>query len=551
MKLLHLGAEQYRSAPGAAWGYAGSAVFAALSPAALFGFSAYLLSKAALRPGILTLGVAIGSVRFFALSRGASQYGERMLGHLSTLSFSARVRVALFDRLEAAAPYRLRPRAFSDAMASLNGDLEQVQNLVLRLIGPLAGSLVAAFLATLAAIAFSLDLGLAVLAASLVSLVGIPWVSYRLTLAKLRPFQEARRQAYDAALLLGDTFKERIGNRQGAKIVDRMQNARQSFQAGMRRIYRVQLASNSAQSIASAATLGATLLIGLHEVAVGNLNAVDLAVVPMMALALLENLGQLGAEFATAASAAAPVKRLETLLSLEGRQKPPEGMDLPTRTPLEIRFSGVSFSYPLAARPVLNNLDLVLPAGAKVLLTGPTGSGKSTLAHLVLGVWTPGSGAITVGGVTTHELSEEQIARAVTYLPPNPHLFAATLAANLRIANREASDEELLAALFSVDLAGWFHTLPFGLNTNLGQGGVPTSTGEAQRIAIARIVLAKSANVILDEPTSRLDRATEELVIEIINTVFAKATGIFITHSEVAAEGLRYDTRLDLAGGFN
>ena len=548
MRLLQLGAEQYRSARGTVWGYAGSAILAALSPAALFGFSAYLLSKAALRPGILTLGVAIGSVRFFALSRGASQYGERMLGHHSTLSLTARIRVAIFKRLEAAAPYRLKPNAFSELMSSLNGDVEQLQNLILRLIGPLLGSVFAAAAASVAALLFSPALGLSILAASLLSALVIPWISYRVTLSRLRPYQETRRHAYDAALTLGDTFKERAGQQRGAPLVARVESTRRQLGMAAGRLYRVQLASGTVQALVTALALGATLILGLHEVASRHLAAVEIAIVPMMALALLENLGQIGAEFAAAASATASVRRLETILSLEGREQPDGGPDLPEGIPLAIGFAAAGFSYPGTAKPILDNLDLQVAAGTKLLVTGATGSGKSTLAHLVLGVWTPSSGTVSIGGIDTRELAEEQIAKAVTYLPPEPHLFSATLAANLRIARRDATDREIVSALTAVDLGGWLDGLPDGVETQVGQGGVPTSSGEAQRLAIARIVLARSANVILDEPTSRLDRANEELVIEILNTVLREATAIFITHSEVAAERLRYSYRLDLDG---
>ena len=217
----------------------------------------------------------------------------------------------------------------------------------------------------------------------------------------------------------------------------------------------------------------------------------------------------------------------------------------PVRVPVELR--AVRFEVTGRHDPILDGADLTIAPGETVVVVGPNGTGKSTVAALLLGFVQPSRGAVTVGGVDLAGLDPASWRERVTYLPERPALLGRTLAENLRLADPEASEEALVAALVAAgapDLAG---DLPSGLATRLGAGGRPVSSGELQRIALARTLLRGGSLYVLDEPTVHLDAATEATVVTGLRRVLEGRSAFIVTHRPAVAD--LADRVVRLSGG--
>jgi ATP-binding cassette, subfamily B, bacterial len=202
---------------------------------------------------------------------------------------------------------------------------------------------------------------------------------------------------------------------------------------------------------------------------------------------------------------------------------------LPADGPLSVRFCDVSFAYPGDPR-VLHGVDLELAAGRSLGVVGHTGSGKTTLARLALRLYDPTAGRVLVGGVDLRDVARDDLRLRARMVTQEVHLFSASLLDNVALFDELADEAEVERALESVGLRGWRRTLPDGLRTRLGPGGMGLSAGEAQLVALARVFLADPALVVLDEASSRLDRATEEAVRAATTRLLARRTAIVIAH---------------------
>lgn len=190
----------------------------------------------------------------------------------------------------------------------------------------------------------------------------------------------------------------------------------------------------------------------------------------------------------------------------------------------------VSFSYPNADRPALQQINLTLTGHAKVALVGTSGSGKSTLLNL-LGGFLVGDGDVKINEQALPHLQQRQWQEQIQVLPQHPYIFHDTIRSNLAFYAPNQRDEDLIAVLQQVGLADWFASLPDGLDTLIGEGAMQTSGGQAQRIGLARIMLDEERRVLLlDEPTAHLDIETEALLKETMLPVFDNRLVIFATH---------------------
>ncbi|HXR23481.1 MAG TPA: thiol reductant ABC exporter subunit CydD [Acidimicrobiales bacterium] len=205
----------------------------------------------------------------------------------------------------------------------------------------------------------------------------------------------------------------------------------------------------------------------------------------------------------------------------------------PGRAPVRLRC----VSLQLAGRdnPVLDGASLTVAPGETVLLLGESGSGKSSTLSLLLGFLVPTGGEVTVGGEDLRNLDLDEWRRLVTYLPEHPTLLRGTLAANLRLANPDASDEELSRALTDAGSPELVGSLPDGLATQLGDGGRTVSAGERQRIALARVLLRRASLFLLDEPTVHLDQTAEAAVLEGLSRALAGRSALIVSHRPAVA----------------
>ncbi|MFB0614960.1 ABC transporter ATP-binding protein [Streptomyces sp. AGS-58] len=196
----------------------------------------------------------------------------------------------------------------------------------------------------------------------------------------------------------------------------------------------------------------------------------------------------------------------------------------------EVRFEGVEFRYDGRGGPVLDGIDVTVPAGGSLAVVGPTGAGKSTLGCLVPRLYDVTGGRVTVDGVDVRDLDFDTLARAVGVVSQETYLFHASVADNLRFAKPDADDEELYAAARAAQIHDHIAALPDGYDTVVGERGHRFSGGEKQRLAIARTILRDPPVLILDEATSALDTRTEAAVQQAIDALSADRTTITIAH---------------------
>ncbi|MEU6510436.1 ABC transporter ATP-binding protein [Streptomyces sp. NPDC046942] len=179
---------------------------------------------------------------------------------------------------------------------------------------------------------------------------------------------------------------------------------------------------------------------------------------------------------------------------------------------------------------VLRGVDLTVRPGERLAVVGPSGAGKTTLSRLLAGIDRPGSGAVTVGGVPVAALEPELLRRQVVLVTQEHHVFLGTVRDNLLIAEPEATDDEVWAALAAVGADEWVRDLPAGLDTRLGTGGTATDGSQAQQLALARVVLADPHTLILDEATALLDPTTARHTERALAAVLEGRTVIAIAH---------------------
>jgi len=195
----------------------------------------------------------------------------------------------------------------------------------------------------------------------------------------------------------------------------------------------------------------------------------------------------------------------------------------------ELTADDVRFCY-LQGRDVLHGLDLAVRPGERLAVVGPSGAGKSTLGRLLAGVHGPRTGTVTLGGVPMLELPLERLRTEVSLVTQEHHVFVGTLGDNLRLARPQAPDAEVHAALAAVDADGWVRQLDAGLETVVGSGGLTLSPGQAQQVALARLVLADPHTLVLDEATSLLDPKAARHLERSLSAVVAGRTVVAIAH---------------------
>ncbi|WP_406152705.1 thiol reductant ABC exporter subunit CydD [Streptomyces anulatus] len=235
---------------------------------------------------------------------------------------------------------------------------------------------------------------------------------------------------------------------------------------------------------------------------------------------------QVGAQYHAAAEGLSAAEEIFTVLETEPRASGTE--DVPDMLRLEL--AGVTVRHEGRAEPSLDSASLTVEPGETVALVGPSGVGKSTLLNVLLGFAVPDEGHVRVGGRDLGDLDLERWRSRIAWVPQRPHLFADTIAENVRLARPDADDEAVLTALRDAGAYDFVAALPDGVRTALGEDGAGLSAGQRQRLALARAFLADRPLLLLDEPTASLDGESEAGIVGAVRRLAAGRTVLLVVH---------------------
>ncbi|WP_264001955.1 ABC transporter ATP-binding protein [Mycolicibacterium gadium] len=276
-------------------------------------------------------------------------------------------------------------------------------------------------------------------------------------------------------------------------------------------------------------TTSVVLLYGGYRVLHGEMTIGTLAAFLLYLRMFFEPMQEISQFFNTFQSASSALEKLAGVLaerpSISDPQQP---VELDTVRG-DIAFNDVQFSY-VEGRPVLPDLNLVVPAGQTVALVGTTGAGKTTIAKLIARFYDPSSGSVTLDGVDLRDLAQSELRRHVVMVTQENFMFEGTVADNIRFGRPDATDDEVVAAARAVGADRFIDALPEGYDTDVAKRGGRLSAGQRQLVAFARAFLADPAVLILDEATSSLDIPSERQVQRALETVLADRTALVIAH---------------------
>lgn len=489
------------------------AALASSSSVALMGVSAWLLSFAAMAPPVLYLQPAAVGVRAFAISRGVFRYLERLVGHDVALRMQGALRVRVYDKLSATT---LIGQRRGDLLTRVVSDVVAIQDLVVRVLIPFLSAGVVVVAASLAFAVLSWPAAIALFVTAALAGVVLPLWTQRLSMEADLAATPTRGRLADGVRELSRTSTDLVAYGADPAALDALLEVDDELRRIEARGAWIRGIATGGQVVASGVAVLASLYFGTQAVAAGTLDPRFLAVLALAPLALHEVLATFAQAAQTYTRSRSALGRLTEVLEAEpiGTGDVVPGDDAPG---LELR--DVTIGWP-GGGVVQEGIDLTVVPGERVALVGPSGVGKTTLAATAMGLIPPLAGEISRGG-------------RVGYLEQDAHIFATTVAENVRIGDRDASDAAITSALSHAGL-------PVDPERIIGEAGTTLSGGERRRLALARLLVGERDLVILDEPTEHLDRETADALMADVWRAFDTHPVLVITHDpEVMAQCTR------------
>ncbi len=534
----------------------GLGLLSALCSVALLATSAWLITRASEHPPILYLSAAIVGVRAFALGRAGFRYAERLASHSAAFRQLGELRVGIYRRLEPLIPDGLAGGVFrGDLMTRVVADVDRLPDLPLRVVQPLV---VAVVTSVLSVVGVTILLPVAGLALAISLMLGFA-VS---TLVHSAVSARAERAIAPLRATLADRILETISGLDVLVAYDALdervasiETANRALTAATRRRALGVGATSAVLAGLSGLSTVVALALAMPAIAGGRIDAPALAVIVLVPLAVFEVMGdaplavsawrqvRISARRVATISSAASVSSQDTALPPRiAHERKPEARQ--AHEPM-IRLDDLSVRWPGSANDAIRGLSLDLEPGDRVHVVGPTGTGKTTLAHALV-AFLPYRGSYRLNGREADTLPEDDVRKVVGLCEQRPYLFDADLRQNLLFAKDTATDRELLSTLDRVGLGEWAAERE-GLDTQLGDGGTLVSGGQAQRIALARALLADFPVVVFDETTANVEEELAgQLMSDILSTTGDDDERVVIVISHTAIDSSLISRTIDL-----
>lgn len=516
--------------------------FMALSTIGLAGTSAWLIVRAAQHPVILSLTLPMGLVQLFALAKAGGRYAERTQTHRAALSAMGHVRAAVAATIAPLFPAGLGPRS-SDVVTTALQDVERVQDVLTAVAGPLTTSVVAGVATVVVAGALVPWAGIALVGALVVTGGLVPLLA---AAAGRRTQQRLGAVRANMATLWSDAASagsELLFGGTKDRLRERLADLERRYDALVHRQALVTGAIQGLGVLVSGATVVVEVVATRSQVLAGHLGVAVVAVPALLAVTALELVSGVAPNLVGLRSDLDALNRLNAFAVVD----PPVHEPVVERALATGDLTLTAVSRHFGVDEVLRDVTCRLAEGDVITLEGPSGAGKSTVGWLIAKFLDPSSGVVAMGGTDYRLVSAPQVRTRVGYVDDTPHIFATTLAANVRVARPDATDAEVLEACRGAGLAALIASREPGLSMVLGGASTGLSGGEQRRVGLARALLVKRDVWVLDEPTEGLDEVTASRVLDALVENVGQGCLLIISHR---ARDYRHATRRwRLSGG--
>lgn len=506
-----------------------------LAGTGLLALAGHFLTAAALAGsaavGFNFFGPSAG-IRALTFVRILSRYGEKLFGHDATLRIARDLRSWFFRSALPLAPLGLGRYRVGDLLARLVADIETVDGLLVRAVGPSLALAVLSLLGTAIAASVLPAVGALLALALLLMALAIP-------LAAMAGARAAERERADARASLRYGVQEALEGatdlqalQATSRWIERIDQQAQALAGSERRRKRRLALGHGLHAVIAALALPAVLWLLLQAVYRQQLGAPAAGGLLFLSVALFEAMAGVGLAWQSLQAALASARRLREVAA-----QPPLVNDSnhPVAVPAhgELRFEQVSFQWPgdhSQQRRVLDGMDLTLAPGQRIAIHGDSGTGKSSALALALRLCDPDAGRLSFAGIDLRDFSQADWHARIAWLPQEAPVFAGRVRDNLRMGAPDADDARLWGALAQVRLEQRFRDSADGLDTWIGESGATLSAGQSRRLALARALLREAPILLLDEPTEGLDEDTAHALLLDLAAACGERSVLMISH---------------------
>ena len=504
------------------------------------GVLGYLAAIAIAVLGSVAIGTTLGDITFIsfkssiivmlvcAVLRGLLRYAEQLSGHYIAFKILAILRDKVFTKLRKLAPAKLESKEKGNLISLITSDIELLEVFYAHTIAPIAIAILTNLIITI--VLYLINPLFGILGAVFFLIVGfvIPYVSSMI--AKEAGVEYRKDFAESNSYLLDSLrgLKEILLFNNGKKTLDKINENSINLNKSMHKIKDHEGIIRALTDLTVMIAILTFVAVGFGEYISGSISFSEMIIGiviiassfgPVVALSNLSN--NLLHTFACA-------ERLFDLLDEKPYVEEISGEE--TVESNSIEYSNVTFAYPGRIEDVLSNVSLDIKKGDKVALIGKSGIGKSTFVKLLMRFWDVNEGSIKIDNKNIKDIPTKSLRESQTLVSQETYLSDDTIMENIKIGNRNATNEEVIKAAKKASIHNFIETLPQGYNTKVGELGGLLSSGEKQRIGLARAFVNEGNVLILDEPTSNLDTLNEAEILKSIKENCMEKTILLISH---------------------